>query len=215
MRTIHEEAKKSSVRTATAKAEEIVCSERVILTPQAKFMMAKVKESVFRPMAYITTKVIHQLYSSIHYQASDLHRVNFTGLFTYSQLHETAKRAENEGVSIVFLPTHKCKVAVGFISFPSTYRLRSVGTPVVPLQHIAAVHRRYVEHETSIHCPAGDNLDIPLLGSLFHNCGAFYISRPFPNDPLYKAIFNEYIAQLLVSVKSVSIRLTLSVVVTI
>eukprot|EP01127_Copromyxa_protea_P022148 TRINITY_DN782_c0_g1_i1.p1 TRINITY_DN782_c0_g1~~TRINITY_DN782_c0_g1_i1.p1 ORF type:complete len:738 (-),score=124.21 TRINITY_DN782_c0_g1_i1:160-2373(-) len=153
MRTIHEQGKKSSVRATTSKADQI-----------ADQMMAQMKESVVRPMAYLATKIIHQLYSSIHVTESDIQR-----------LQMTAKKAHDEGVSMVFLPTHK--------------------------SHIDYVVLELLWFHCNISLPfiaAGENLDIPLVGGLFNNCGAFYISRPFPNDPLYKAIFNEYIAQLLI-----------------
>lgn len=38
--------------------------------------MAKIKKEVVKPMAYLTTKVIHQLYSSIHVMESDIQRVS-------------------------------------------------------------------------------------------------------------------------------------------
>lgn len=44
---------------------------------------------------------------------------------------------------------------------------------------------------------SGENLNIPLVGSFLQNSGAFFIRRTFQNDELYKALFNEYIVQLL------------------
>ncbi|KNC80386.1 hypothetical protein SARC_07253 [Sphaeroforma arctica JP610] len=46
---------------------------------------------------------------------------------------------------------------------------------------------------------AGDNLNMPFIGWLLRHCGAFFIRRSFAgdNDPLYGAIFREYLKQLL------------------
>ena len=44
---------------------------------------------------------------------------------------------------------------------------------------------------------AGENLDMPLVGSLLQGSGAFFIRRQFGTDPLYRVVFNEYITQVL------------------
>jgi len=45
---------------------------------------------------------------------------------------------------------------------------------------------------------AGENLDMPIVGSLLQGSGAFFIRRQFGTDPLYRVVFNEYITQVLV-----------------
>lgn len=47
------------------------------------------------------------------------------------------------------------------------------------------------------HIVAGDNLDMPVVGSLLKNAGAFYIRREWGNDTLYKTILEEYTCTLL------------------
>ena len=44
---------------------------------------------------------------------------------------------------------------------------------------------------------AGDNLAIPIVGSIFRSCGAFFIRRSFKADALYKALFKEYVTCML------------------
>lgn len=44
---------------------------------------------------------------------------------------------------------------------------------------------------------AGENLDMPIVGSLLQGSGAFFIRRQFGTDPLYRVVFNEYITQVL------------------
>jgi len=43
----------------------------------------------------------------------------------------------------------------------------------------------------------GDNLNIPMVGTLLRRCGCFFIRRSFDEDTLYKAIFNDYVGALL------------------
>lgn len=44
---------------------------------------------------------------------------------------------------------------------------------------------------------AGDNLAIPVVGSVFRYCGAFFIRRSFRSDAMYKALFKEYVTVML------------------
>ena len=47
------------------------------------------------------------------------------------------------------------------------------------------------------HIAAGDNLDLPILGPLLRRGGAFFMRRSFADDPLYSAVFSEYVYQVL------------------
>ena len=47
------------------------------------------------------------------------------------------------------------------------------------------------------HIAAGDNINLPIVGSLLKNTGAFFIRRQWGSDPLYTAIMREYIETLL------------------
>ncbi len=46
------------------------------------------------------------------------------------------------------------------------------------------------------HIAAGDNLNLPLLGSVLRRGGAFFMRRSFRNDVLYTAVFSEYLYQV-------------------
>ena len=48
------------------------------------------------------------------------------------------------------------------------------------------------------HIAAGINLNMPLVGSLLRRSGAFFIRRSFQNNPLYTAVFHEYLHTLFV-----------------
>lgn len=85
--------------------------------------------------------------------------------------------AQKKG-SVLLLPTHKSHVdymIMVYICFTYGIRLPKV--------------------------VAGENLNIPIIGPLLRRGGAFYIRRTFTNDtdPLYAAVFNAYIEQLVVA----------------
>ena len=46
------------------------------------------------------------------------------------------------------------------------------------------------------HIAAGDNLNLPVLGSVLRRGGAFFMRRSFREDPLYVAVFQEYLYQV-------------------
>ncbi|MGM0701125.1 MAG: glycerol-3-phosphate 1-O-acyltransferase PlsB [Pseudomonadota bacterium] len=47
------------------------------------------------------------------------------------------------------------------------------------------------------HIAAGRNLDMPLIGPLLRRGGAFFLRRSFRGNPLYTAVFTEYLHRLL------------------
>lgn len=46
------------------------------------------------------------------------------------------------------------------------------------------------------HIAAGDNLNLPILGGFLRRGGAFFMRRSFRDDPLYAAVFEEYLYQV-------------------
>ena len=46
------------------------------------------------------------------------------------------------------------------------------------------------------HIAAGDNLDLPIIGRILRGGGAFFMRRQFGDDPVYKAVFSEYLYQM-------------------
>ncbi|CAH0521305.1 unnamed protein product [Peronospora belbahrii] len=77
-------------------------------------------------------------------------------------------------VSVVFAPTHKSHLDYLIIS----YLCFAYG---IPLPRIAA----------------GNNLDLPLVGSFLRANGSFFIRRSLQNDRLYKEVLEQYVHELL------------------
>ena len=46
------------------------------------------------------------------------------------------------------------------------------------------------------HIASGDNLNLPLVGGLLRRAGAFFMRRRFHGDPIYAAVFSEYLYQV-------------------
>jgi glycerol-3-phosphate O-acyltransferase len=82
--------------------------------------------------------------------------------------------AEQKKMSLVLLPSHKSHVDYLVVSYVM-FRLG------LQIPHIVA----------------GDNLDMPIVGTLLRGSGAFFIRREWGDDLLYKTIVEEYIAILL------------------
>ncbi len=72
--------------------------------------------------------------------------------------------------------------------------------------HIDYLLLSYVLYQNGLtppHIAAGQNLDLPILGSLLRRAGAFYMRRSFQGDLLYKAVFDEYLHQMFIKGYSV------------
>ncbi|HET7360126.1 MAG TPA: glycerol-3-phosphate 1-O-acyltransferase PlsB [Rhodanobacteraceae bacterium] len=91
-----------------------------------------------------------------------------------SMHHFDKARAVAPGYEVIYVPCHRSHADYLLMS----YQLHVSGV-VVP--HIAA----------------GDNLNLPLLGTFLRRGGAFFMRRSFKGSGLYSAVFKEYIAQLI------------------
>ncbi|EON61101.1 hypothetical protein W97_00312 [Coniosporium apollinis CBS 100218] len=90
------------------------------------------------------------------------------------RLRSVAEKAAKSKHSIIFLPCHKSHV--DYVSLQIIcYRL-GLALPTVV---------------------AGDNLNIPLLGSFLQHAGAMWIRRSFGDDQLYQTVVQSYIDTLL------------------
>lgn len=98
------------------------------------------------------------------------HRI-FDGVKLYhlERVREVAKDHE-----VVYVPCHRSHLDYLLLSF-SLYR-----NNLVP-PHIAA----------------GINLNLPVVGSILRRGGAFFMRRSFKDNPLYSAVFNEYMHVIL------------------
>ena len=55
----------------------------------------------------------------------------------------------------------------------------------------------YINGHVPPHIAAGSNLNLPVLGPFLRRCGAFFMRRSFRTDPVYAAVFDEYLATIL------------------
>ncbi|MFT5894452.1 MAG: glycerol-3-phosphate O-acyltransferase [bacterium] len=83
-------------------------------------------------------------------------------------------KAVADGNEIVYIPCHRSHIDYLLLS----YILYAQG---FSLPHIAA----------------GINLNLPIVGGLLRRGGAFFLRRSFAGNPLYAAVFNAYIAEIL------------------
>lgn len=83
-------------------------------------------------------------------------------------------KAVADGNEIVYVPCHRSHIDYLLLS----YILYAQG---FSLPHIAA----------------GINLNLPIVGGLLRRGGAFFLRRSFAGNPLYAAVFNAYIAEIL------------------
>ncbi|KAL0095889.1 acyltransferase [Phycomyces blakesleeanus] len=90
------------------------------------------------------------------------------------ELKRVALIAQQNKQSLILLPSHKSHIDYLVVSYVM-YRLG------IQVPHIVA----------------GDNLDMPVVGSILRSCGAFYIRREWGDDIMYKTILEEYISILL------------------
>jgi glycerol-3-phosphate O-acyltransferase len=78
------------------------------------------------------------------------------------------------GQGIVYVPTHR--------------------------SHIDYLLLSYLLHQQGLtppHIAAGANLNLPLIGPVLRRCGAFFLRRSFKGEPLYAAVFHEYLHLML------------------
>ncbi|NKB97503.1 MAG: glycerol-3-phosphate 1-O-acyltransferase PlsB [Pseudomonadales bacterium] len=64
------------------------------------------------------------------------------------------------------------------------------------LDYLLLSYLLYYKNFMIPHIAAGDNLNLPILGGILRRGGAFFMRRSFRDDPLYAAIFEEYLYQV-------------------
>ena len=67
--------------------------------------------------------------------------------------------------------------------------------------HVDYLLLSYLLHKNGFmapHIAAGANLNMPLVGPLLRRCGAFFLRRTFKGEPLYAAVFHEYLHLMMV-----------------
>lgn len=99
----------------------------------------------------------------------------WTRLYDGIEIHHidvVTRIAPNQG--IVYVPTHRSHIDYLLLSY--------------------SLHRQGL---TPPHIAAGANLNLPLVGPLLRRCGAFFLRRSFKGEPLYAAVFHEYLHLML------------------
>lgn len=71
------------------------------------------------------------------------------------------------------------------------------------LDYIVLSFLLYREGLAIPHIASGENLDLPVLGSILRQCGAFFIRRSFRDDDLYRNLITQYLRQILLRGHSV------------
>ena len=65
--------------------------------------------------------------------------------------------------------------------------------------HVDYLLLSYLLHQHGLmipHIAAGDNMNLPVVGALLRRAGAFFMRRSFRDDPIYSAVFSEYLYQV-------------------
>jgi glycerol-3-phosphate O-acyltransferase len=113
----------------------------------------------------------HPVVRSASYLLSNFWNKLYDGIAMH---HFDKARAAAPGYEVVYVPSHRSHTDYLLLS----YQLHHAGV-VVP--HIAA----------------GVNLNLPGVGPILRRGGAFFMRRSFTGNPLYSAVFKEYLAQLI------------------
>lgn len=88
--------------------------------------------------------------------------------------HFSKFREAQDGYEIVYVPCHRSHIDYMLLSY-------------------LLYHRGFVPP----HIAAGVNLNMPLVGPLLRRGGAFFLRRSFRSQPLYAAVFNQYVSLIL------------------
>lgn len=64
------------------------------------------------------------------------------------------------------------------------------------IDYLLLSYQLYVNGLVPPHIAAGVNLNLPVVGSILRRGGAFFLRRSFKANPLYSAVFSEYVSQL-------------------
>ncbi len=83
-------------------------------------------------------------------------------------------RENSAGNEVIYVPCHRSHIDYLLLSY-------------------LLYHRGFVPP----HIAAGVNLNMPLIGGLLRRGGAFFLRRSFRSQPLYAAVFNQYVALIL------------------
>ncbi|MGA1674950.1 MAG: glycerol-3-phosphate 1-O-acyltransferase PlsB [Pseudomonadales bacterium] len=81
-------------------------------------------------------------------------------------------------------------------SIAGTHTLVYVPSHRSHLDYLLLSYLLYQQGLTIPHIAAGRNLNLPVVGGILRRSGAFFMRRSFRGDPLYSAVFSEYLYQV-------------------
>lgn len=155
--------------------------QAILTAPSVQAAIAREMEekNISRDKANETTlKYINEIAADYSYPVIRLFSIFLTWLWTrlYDGVevhHFDTVRTAAQDYEIVYVPCHRSHIDYLLLSYVIFHR--GLITP-----HIAA----------------GDNLNMPVVGSLIRRAGAFFLRRSFKGNFLYSAVFNEYLHQI-------------------
>ena len=139
--------------------EEVVARAQKIIDRMA----ARQRTWTLRIFYMILSVVFRKLFHTVH--------VDKHGLQIFK---DYLQKQQQDGVGVVFLPTHKSHIDYLVLSFVAA--LNDIPVPIIA---------------------AGDNLNFPIVGALFQYSGAFFMRRALGGDTLYRAILEGYVDEVL------------------
>lgn len=126
----------------------------------------------------LAARYVHEMASDYSYSIVRVLDKFLSHLWTrlYDGVHVTGLDTvkAQEGVQVIYVPCHR--------------------------SHVDYLLLSYVIHQGGLRMPnvaAGDNLNIPVMGSVLRAGGAFFMRRSFGGNRLYTAVFKEYFHTLM------------------
>jgi glycerol-3-phosphate O-acyltransferase len=156
--------------------ERVVRSESVQQAVAAKARRDDISEDKAELMARKYAREIAADYSYAFIRIADLLLAWFwSKIYRGVAVHHFSQfREAQDGHEIVYVPCHRSHIDYMLLSW-------------------LLYHRGFVPP----HIAAGVNLNMPLIGPLLRRGGAFFLRRSFRSQPLYAAVFNQYVTLIL------------------
>ncbi len=156
--------------------ERVISSESVQQGIAAKARRDKISEEKAEQIARKYAREITADYSYAFVRIADMLLTWFWNrIYRGVAVHHFSEfREAQAGNAIVYVPCHRSHIDYMLLSY--------------------LLHRRGF---VPPHIAAGVNLNMPLIGPLLRRGGAFYLRRSFRSQPLYAAVFNQYVTQIL------------------
>ncbi|MBE9539277.1 MAG: glycerol-3-phosphate 1-O-acyltransferase PlsB [Proteobacteria bacterium] len=156
--------------------KQVIASDQVQATMAARLESEDTTQEKLRTEAERAVREIAANYSYTAVRFSDVLLTWFwSRIFNGVELNHFKRFDENaSGKEIIYVPCHRSHIDYLLLSY-----------------------LLYINGHVPPHIAAGSNLNLPVLGQFIRRCGAFFLRRSFRKDPLYAAVFNEYLSIIL------------------